>query len=198
MQTPTSHYTYDSFLDWCKKLLLAPPIYDEKYNVYIPLNIKRMERINKTVEIEDADKTFYAQIAKPQKWVVITEPWCGDSAQNLPILAKIVEESKSKIDLQIILRDENPEWIDRFLTNGSKAIPKLIAMDDNNQVLFTWGPRPDAAQIISDKWKENKETISWEDFEKEMHTWYAHNKGVDTLSEIKSLIDNADNDKENI
>lgn len=193
MQIPTTALSYDSFIAWCNQLLHGTPIYEEKYNVYIPLNIKRMEIIEKTINLSILDKSYYSQMAKLQKWIVITEPWCGDSAQNLPLISKIAEASNGKIELQIILRDQNPEWIERFLTNGSKAIPKLIALDDKGETLFTWGPRPIAAEIICDRWKENKETISWEDFEKEMHTWYAQNKGKDTLAEIKTLTQFANN-----
>jgi hypothetical protein len=41
-------------------------------------------------------------------WLVISEGWCGDAAQLLPIINKMAVES-GKIDLRIVLRDENEE-----------------------------------------------------------------------------------------
>ena len=42
------------------------------------------------------------KIEDNQLWMVITENWCGDSAQNLPYIARIASLNK-KIELRIIL-----------------------------------------------------------------------------------------------
>src|SRR5690606_14511850 len=102
------------------------------------------------------------------------EPWCGDSAQSLPVLAKIAELN-SNIDFQIILRDKNHEWIDKYLTNGGRAIPKMIVFDEKGNELFVWGPRPAPAQIISNNWNTKKDK-TWDEYETELHTWYAKDK----------------------
>ena len=60
--------------------------------------------------------------------LVLAEGWCGDAAQILPVINKIAEYS-SLIDLKVVCRDENPELMDQFLTNGSKSIPKVIIID---------------------------------------------------------------------
>jgi hypothetical protein len=86
-------------------------------------------------------------------WLVITEGWCGDAAQNIPAIEKIAAESE-KIETRYVLRDENLELIDRFLTNGARAIPKLIALDaETFEVLGFWGARPAAAQKLFDDLK---------------------------------------------
>ena len=54
-------------------------------------------------------------------------------------------EVNSNINLQLVLRDENLELMDLFLTNGGRSIPKLIALDKDLNILFTWGPRPQTA-----------------------------------------------------
>ena len=59
-------------------------------------------------------------------WLVLTEAWCGDAAQSLPIINKMAEVSDN-ITLRLILRDENLDVMDQFLQNGrSRSIPKLI------------------------------------------------------------------------
>ena len=59
-------------------------------------------------------------------WLIITEGWCGDAAQCIPTIEKIAAESKN-IETHYVLRDENLDLIDEYLTNNARSIPKLIA-----------------------------------------------------------------------
>lgn len=154
---------------------------------FTALNLKRMERILKTFS-PDENFSAVAKHTTPQTWILITEAWCGDSAQNLPILAKLAKASEGKIKLDIILRDENPEWMDAHLTNGTRSVPKMISADENGNELFSWGPRPAPAMEILRHWKANQETMSHDDFEKELHTWYAKDKGQTLMHEIEALL----------
>lgn len=162
----------------------------EEQKEFTQLNYKRMERWNKTFHISDETQKKLDAFSSKQKWYVITETWCGDSAQNLPIIAKIAEESQGKIDLKIMFRDENPEWMDKYLTNGTRSVPKLIAFDENNNELFTWGPRPEEAMVITRHWQANKATITKEEFHVQLHGFYAKNKGIAVEKEIVSELSN--------
>lgn len=155
---------------------------------FTQLNYKRMERWNKTFHVSEEAQNKLNALSSKQKWFVITETWCGDSAQNLPIIAKIAEVSQGKIELKIMFRDEHPEWMDRYLTNGTRSVPKLIAFDEHDNELFTWGPRPEEAMVITRHWQANKDTISKEEFHVQLHGFYAKNKGVAVENEIISLI----------
>ncbi|MGV3540936.1 MAG: thioredoxin family protein [Rufibacter sp.] len=86
------------------------------------------------------------RVETPQLWLVLTEGWCGDAAIHLPVLAALAEQSPN-IALRTILRTEQPEVMDAYLTNGGKSIPKLIALHaDTLEPLGTWGPRPQVLQ----------------------------------------------------
>ncbi len=78
----------------------------------------------------------------PFKILVITEPWCGDSLAMLPIIRKIAEKNGGW-EIKIILRDSNPELMDKFLTDGAKAIPVFLFLDKDTNLFFKWGPRPE-------------------------------------------------------
>ena len=58
-------------------------------------------------------------------WLILTEAWCGDAAQNIPTIEKIAREN-DRIKTLYLLRDENLELMDKYLTGGARAIPKLI------------------------------------------------------------------------
>lgn len=155
---------------------------------FTALNLKRMERIYKTFAPLTIWDNTQISVIPDQYWYVITEAWCGDSAQTLPVIARIAGMMGGKIQLRIIFRDENPEWMDKYHTNGSRSIPKLVAFDKEGLELFTWGPRPEAAQALLLDWKNNPQGKSWDDFEKDLHTWYAKDKTISTQTELIKLV----------
>ena len=120
------------------------PEQSEDLTNYSMLNDRRMKRLDKTIKISEETVREFQRVTQPQTWLVLTEGWCGDAAQNLPVLNKIASISEN-IDLKIVLRDENLDLMDLFLTNGGRSIPKLIALDKNNNVIDSWGPRPNTA-----------------------------------------------------
>ena len=144
--------SYDEYRGLIEELVeegkTTGPNQSESLANFTRLNRQRMNRLEKTIELGLDLKTATQTSSRKQTWLIITEAWCGDAAQNIPIIEKIAAESDI-IETRYILRDENPELIDRFLTNGARSIPKVIALDtDLLEVLWTWGARPKAAQEL--------------------------------------------------
>jgi hypothetical protein len=122
----------------------------------------------------------------PLTWVVLAESWCADAAQNLPVFAKIAEGNPN-VKLRILLRDENPEIMNQYLTNGSKSIPKLICLDENLNELGTWGPRP---KFLQDWLYENKTNPKMEmsELKEQFQIWYTKDKGQTLQKEMILLM----------
>jgi len=122
------------------------------YVHYTKLNLQRMKRLNKTAKVPVLLKQLLHTKAKHWTWVVITEPWCGDAAQCVPVLEKLAL-AVGDIQTFYILRDEHLEIMDAYLTNGGRAIPKLICIDAKGAEVFTWGPRPAVIQEVMNRLK---------------------------------------------
>jgi hypothetical protein len=202
MQTNGPTFNYSEFIEWTTQLvsqgLSSGANQSLALSGYTDLNLKRMLRIYKTTTINQELNELIKNIATKQTWYVITETWCGDSAQSLPVIAKIVEQSNWNIDLRIVLRDENPELMEKYHTNGSKSIPKLIAFNQNGEELFVWGPRPLPAQEILLSWKNNPQGKTWDEFEKDLHTWYAKDKTQTLQNEFYERINNIQKTKHDL
>ena len=121
------------------------PNQTEALTNYTVLNQRRMKRLDKTLKLSEEDINTIQNFKGNITWLVLTESWCGDAAQTMPMMQKIAALN-SGISLKVILRDENLELMDEFLYNGGRSIPKLIAYDtDKEAVLGDWGPRPSQA-----------------------------------------------------
>ena len=154
---------------------------------YTKLNSSRMRRWHKTFQLSEEDFKQLGKLNKSMAWLVLTESWCGDAAPSLPVMNKIVESSQY-IDFKVAERDKSPELIELFLTNGSKSIPKLIAFDQSSfEVLFTWGPRPEALTKMVTEFKEIHGKITPE-FREEIQKWYNSNKGESIKRELLALL----------
>jgi len=166
------------------------PKQSESLANFTRLNLQRMNRLAKTIEIGDEVKSAVRANQQNLIWLVITEAWCGDAAQNIPVIEKIAAESDI-IQTRYILRDDNPELFDRFLTYGARSIPKVVALDaGSHEVLWTWGARPKPAQDLY--FGLHKDGAEKSAIMEQLQRWYNEDKGRSIQAEFLSLLTGKD------
>ncbi|MBB1192970.1 thioredoxin family protein [Flavobacterium sp. SOK18b] len=154
---------------------------------YSELNETRMKRLDKTIVLTERTIQELQALQEEYIWLVISEGWCGDAAQLLPIYHKMAEAT-DKIDLKIVIRDENLEFMDCFLTNKSRSIPILVIIKkETGGVLGHWGPRPKAATDLVLEYKKEFGVID-ETLKTNLQLWYHHDKGLSTQNELMNLM----------
>jgi len=181
--------TYSQYLSLIDRLLSEDKTtgrdQSEKRVEYGRLNRSRLKRIEKTLVLEEDVRSKIAALDVDWVWLIITEGWCGDAAQNIPVIEKIAS-ANAGIETRYILRDDNPGLMEQFLTNGARSIPKLIAMDRRSGVVLgTWGSRPIAAQVLHDEQKAaglDKPLIA-----ENIQRWYLADKGISLQREFADL-----------
>lgn len=160
------------------------PYDDPHFMEYVKLNKSRMSRWLKTGKLSEDLKSAITKLDEPQHWILITEPWCGDAAHSNPFIF-LMSELNANIQLDIQLRDSGSE-IDQYLTNGGKAIPKLIVRDENGNDVWVWGPRPTLAQQHFHELKSMG--LSMEDQKAKLQEWYNQDKGAEIQNEFSSWL----------
>ena len=154
---------------------------------YTQLNDRRMKRWDKTVIVPEAIKSKVKNFNKKVTWLVISESWCGDAAHIMPVINKVAELN-ANIDYKVVLRDENDELMNQFLTHGGKSIPKLIMIDtETDEVLNTFGPRPTVATEMVDAYKISYGQLTPE-FKEDLQRWYNKDKGQSTIDDLIALL----------
>lgn len=184
--------TYAEYIALIDELLLqgrtTGPDGSEKMFNYGRLNRQRMKRLGNTVGLSDEVAEKVRRVGRPMIWLIITEGWCGDAAQSIPVVEKIARENEL-IETRYILRDENPELMDRYLTNGTRSIPKLIALDAATlEELGTWGPRPKEAMDYFYEMRESgmaKHVMS-----EHLQRWYNQDRQQAIQEEFAQLLEN--------
>ncbi|GAA5024380.1 thioredoxin [Marivirga lumbricoides] len=182
---------YHGYRDMIKLLLQERKTtgnnHSDEMVAYTKMNDQRMNRWDKKVMINEELTEIVKQLPA-MNWLIITEAWCGDAAQNIPFIAKLADLNE-KINLRLILRDEHPEVMDAYLTNGAKSIPILVMLNQQMEEQGKWGPRPEPIQkmVLESKQKPSLDKLA---FVESIHKWYADDKMQTIQQEFIRLIKN--------
>lgn len=153
--------------DWFEKGMTF-----EEYQSSMKVNQQELTRVYERLTFSEDDLITFKEVSK-RKWrgIVLTADWCGDAALNVPILQRIAEESK--IELHFLIRDENLELMDQYLTNGkSRAIPIFIFIDQEGKETMVWGPRSQAVEEIVTSLRADLPESDSHDFQEKQQNMY--------------------------
>lgn len=181
--------TFAEYVSLIDKLLLENKTTGENQSEemfhYGKMNRQRMKRLEKTTVLQESLKTKIRKLTKPQLWLILTEGWCGDAAQSLPVLEKIAAENPL-IQTRYVLRDENLKLMDQYLTNNARSIPKLIILDaETFEELATWGPRPQNAMDYFNELKH--QGVEKLEIMEGLQRWYLADKTVSIQQEFEEI-----------
>ena len=187
--------TYSKYRDLIDSLLKSNKTTGEDHSEamlhYSKMNVQRMSRVDKTGVLNEGFIQAIEKLEKNYQLLVISEGWCGDAAQIVPLFEKMVEFAPEKFALRFVLRDQNLPLIDAHLTNGGRAIPVLLLLDANGELISKWGPRPEVLQHLLGEWKN--ETSDMFELAERLHLWYAKDRTQTTQLELTALITNLEN-----
>ena len=183
--------SFDEYIQLIEDLLAegktTGPNQSEAMFNYAKINRQRMKRLDKTVELTSLTKQKAQSVNQKWIWLVITEGWCGDAAQNIPVIEKIAAENPN-IETRYVLRDENLELMDLYLTNNARSIPKLICLDaETLEEIGTWGPRPQAAMDYF--YGMRAEGMEKPQMMENLQRWYLQDKEHSIQIEFQTLLD---------
>ena len=119
------------------------------------------------------------------RFLVIAEDWCGDAFNTVPFLQKFVD-AVDGWEMRYVRRDENPELMNRYLTDGARSIPIVVALDEDGTEAAWWGPRPVELQTY---FRTQRGVLEKGELYKDLRTWYARDRGRTTLAEVLDLLE---------
>jgi len=154
---------------------------------YLDNSKRHLDRFRENYEefnLSAEDRDFFASLTCPLKALILAEDWCGDVVQSLPPILRMFELSPA-IEYRIFRRDENPDIMDRYLTDGARAIPYLVFMDAGLNEVGRWGPRPEDCQAIM---RNNKGRIPMDEIYPQLRSWYVRHGNGPLVREIRDLL----------
>jgi hypothetical protein len=123
----------------------------------------------------------------PWRMLVISEDWCGDASNTVPVMARLAA-SLPNLEMRVVKRDEHPALMDAFVTGGSRSIPLAVLIRDDFSVAGRWGPRPPELQ----RWvlaETERGVLSKREIYREIRRWYARDRGASTVAGIVEVME---------
>jgi hypothetical protein len=143
--------------------------------------------VHRTARVPEALVAEAAALGRGFRLLVISEDWCGDAVNTVPVLARWAEQA-ANLELRMVRRDEHPDVMDAYLTGASRSIPVVVVLTDAMEEVGHWGPRPGPLQA----WVvERKRAGAGKEIYPEIRTWYAKDKGETALREVLALLTRA-------
>lgn len=179
--------SFESYLYNIEKKIKAPEKQDldEEKIQKCKLSLERAEQIMQNYFPDSDHENILNEKNFNGKILIIAEDWCGDCSQAIPVIKKFFEEKNA---VKILYRDENPDLMKLFLTNGSESVPIVIILDEKSDIISHWGPRTQQGIELLSKFKKDPENFTREIFLSELQEYYESNKGFDIIDEIVSLL----------
>jgi len=185
--------TYEAYLDAWRPKLTAPlvglSVEDRRNLLYSRYNWERSERVHAAYRPSERLAAALGRIRAPQTWVVLNEDWCMDGAFTLPVFAEASRRC-SFVELRVLPRDLHPAIMDRYLTNGARAIPKVVGLGETGQELFVWGSRPTAANAFREGLLG--QGVEKGEVSKRLVDWYAAGGYATVDPELADLLERAE------
>ena len=95
--------TYKKYISAIKNLLLQGEVSTKgtfsrnQMLHYTEFNLQRMNELDKTIQLTHDTLKRLKLIDKPTIWLVITEGWCGDAGQIVPVVEKMAQQNPNII-----------------------------------------------------------------------------------------------------
>lgn len=182
-------YNFDNYIERIEDELEEQIELDDPkdYVQYYAINLQRMRRIRKTFKYNPGLEKKAKSITTDLKFLIISEGWCGDASQILPVVDTLA--NTMSIESKIVFRDENLDLMENFKTNGTLSIPIIIGVDPEGEEAFRFGPRTAKGMEFTNRFKKDPDKYSKDDFHEDLQRYYNENHGQDIIIEILNLIE---------
>lgn len=161
----------------------APPF--EAFLGGVQRNADLWRAVHRRAQVPDRFVARVAALGRRFHLLVLSEDWCGDAVNTVPVVARLAELCDS-LDLRLLARDAHPDLMDAHLTGTSRSIPVVIVLDDAFRECGWWGPRPvELQRWVLGPGMALDTTARY----REIRRWYARDGGVSTLEEVVSLLE---------
>jgi hypothetical protein len=169
---------------------LATPQPDEKLAKMLPYYqqaVDRMEQVAPTVTLLPELQVALGRLSGHYIAAIITEGWCGDASHTVPVIEAVTKASNGHLETRYFLRDSHPDFIDRYLTNGGRAIPIVVVLHANTLTeAGVWGPRPAPLQAIHQELKAKE--APFKEMINTVNNWYDADATRTTQQELLALV----------
>ena len=126
----------------------------DAYKAQMTRNREQFEQNEADLQLSPEDAQAFRSLPQRVNVLALAEDWCGDVIANLPVIGRIAAASDGKVNLRILLRDQQPgdQVMNEHLNKGLyKSIPTVIFLDEDFKEVGVWAERPDSVTRLREE-----------------------------------------------
>ncbi|WP_055105217.1 thioredoxin family protein [Paenibacillus ihumii] len=147
--------------------------------------------------VSEEDRQFFEGLRSRNdlRVLVLAADWCGDVIRSVPVIFRALEAAG--VVTEVLIVEQHQDVMDHFLTMGGRAVPIVIVVNTDGQVLGHWGPRPADVQEFMIRFKQenpDREAPGYEEkiavVRQQMAQQYEEGAGVNgkVVTELRALL----------
>jgi thiol-disulfide isomerase/thioredoxin len=102
---------------------------------------RRWGQVYEAAKLTGARRELVGGFARKMNVLVVSGIWCGDCVQQCPLVERIAEANRERIDLRFVDRDEHRDLAERIRINGGDRVPVAIFMAEDFEPCAVFGDR---------------------------------------------------------
>lgn len=115
------------------------------YEAYVaagkPEQQENWKRVYDQASLTDAQTKLVGSFIRRINVIALSGVWCGDCVQQGPLIQRIAEGNREKIDLRWLDRDAHADLQEKLMINGGKRVPVLLFCAEDYQIVSWYGDR---------------------------------------------------------
>lgn len=115
------------------------------YDRYLPTGTeeqrRRWQQVHEAARLTDAQRQLVGGFVRRMNVLVVSGIWCGDCVQQCPLIERIAEANRERIDLRFVDRDEHRDLAEQVRINGGDRVPVAIFMAEDFEPCSVFGDR---------------------------------------------------------
>ena len=115
--------------------------YDEYINTGKPQQRDDWQRIYDQATLTDAQQKLIGSFKRKINIIAMSGIWCGDCAQQGPLIQRIAQANPDVLDLRWIDRDQHSDLQEHVQVNGGNRVPVFIFCAEDYELAGWYGDR---------------------------------------------------------
>jgi thiol-disulfide isomerase/thioredoxin len=102
---------------------------------------QRWRQVYDACSLTAAQRALIGGFTRELKLLVVSGTWCGDCVQQCPLLERIAEANRARIDLRFLDRDEHKDLSTQVQINGGVRVPVALFLAEDHELCAVFGDR---------------------------------------------------------
>jgi hypothetical protein len=102
---------------------------------------RRWQQVYDSAKLAAPQSALMAAFPREMRVLVVSGIWCGDCANQCPLLQRIAEANPARVLLRLLDRDQHKDLSGQLRINGGDRVPVVLLLAEDHELCSAFGDR---------------------------------------------------------